>query len=211
MKFYYSFAFIFLNFIALTYADYQTFNLGFKQGYKSVLGTHTLVPITPIKPITPIGSSDYLEGFKLGVLAADSKNQANTRTASPRSNTSSTGTPKIDFSPLSSIDYSTSTAAVARGLEIQLQANKDKRERERMALKEFAQQRDMMKVLAAQISAKLMVYPKLKNYIQVNAPRSLQRSLKYMDNTLITNLADLNALDSYISTIIELDGEKFKK
>mgnify|MGYP006110102689 CR=1 FL=1 len=211
MKYCFSFALIFFNFIALAYADYRTFDLGFKQGYQSVEGRYALAPITPIKPITPIGSSDYLEGFKQGVLEAGSRNQENLRSSSPRAKTVSTGTPKIDFSPLSSIDYSTSTAAVARGLEIKLQAHNNKRERERMALREFAQQRDMQKVVAAQISAKLMVYPKLKKYIQVNAPRSLQRSLKYMDNYLFTNLADLNALDAYISTLIELDAEKFQK
>ncbi len=43
---------------------------GFREGYKSIKGNIALVPICPIEPITPIGSTPFREGIKAGMRAA---------------------------------------------------------------------------------------------------------------------------------------------
>lgn len=43
---------------------------GFEMGYKTVKGNMVIVPICPIGPITPIGSTDYQEGIKAGMAKA---------------------------------------------------------------------------------------------------------------------------------------------
>jgi len=43
---------------------------GFSEGYKSIKGDLTIVPICPIPPITPIGSTSFREGIKKGMEAA---------------------------------------------------------------------------------------------------------------------------------------------
>ena len=43
---------------------------GFEMGYKTVKGNNVIVPICPIEPITPIGSTPYQEGIKAGMKAA---------------------------------------------------------------------------------------------------------------------------------------------
>jgi len=48
------------------------FCAGFKEGYKTVKGDMVIVPIYPIAPITPIGSTDFREGIKAGIKAATS-------------------------------------------------------------------------------------------------------------------------------------------
>lgn len=44
---------------------------GFSEGWKSVKGNLGIVPICPIEPITPIGSTPYREGLKAGAKAAE--------------------------------------------------------------------------------------------------------------------------------------------
>ena len=46
------------------------FCAGFEMGYKTVKGNIEIVPICPIQPITPIGSTPYQEGLKAGIKAA---------------------------------------------------------------------------------------------------------------------------------------------
>ena len=46
------------------------FCAGFEEGYKTVKGNMVIVPICPIPPITPIGSTDFREGIKAGIRAA---------------------------------------------------------------------------------------------------------------------------------------------
>ena len=47
-----------------------TFCEGFAEGYKAVKGNLVIVPICPIPPITPIGSTEYREGLKAGIKKA---------------------------------------------------------------------------------------------------------------------------------------------
>jgi hypothetical protein len=63
---------------------------GFGEGWKTFKGELTIVPICPIEPITPIGSTPYREGLKAGMLAARRAGGGNTGGASSR------GTPE-DF------------------------------------------------------------------------------------------------------------------
>ena len=44
---------------------------GFEEGYKAVKGDMVIVPICPVEPITPIGSTPFREGIKAGVRAAN--------------------------------------------------------------------------------------------------------------------------------------------
>ena len=43
---------------------------GFEEGYKSIKGNNVIVPICPLAPITPIGSTPFREGIKAGIAAA---------------------------------------------------------------------------------------------------------------------------------------------
>jgi len=52
------------------YADKSAFCTGFSEGYKTIKGNMVIVPICPIRPITPIGSTDFREGIKAGMRAA---------------------------------------------------------------------------------------------------------------------------------------------
>lgn len=49
----------------------DNFEAGFEAGYKSIKGEYSIVPICPIPPITPIGSTPYKEGIKAGIRAAE--------------------------------------------------------------------------------------------------------------------------------------------
>tara|TARA_B100000787_G_C16167013_1_gene284445 strand:- start:980 stop:1150 length:171 start_codon:yes stop_codon:yes gene_type:complete len=46
------------------------FCTGFEVGYKSIKGDMVIVPICPIEPITPIGSTPYREGILKGQKVA---------------------------------------------------------------------------------------------------------------------------------------------
>lgn len=48
----------------------SAFCTGFEEGYKSIKGELVIVPICPIEPITPIGSTPFREGIKAGIAAA---------------------------------------------------------------------------------------------------------------------------------------------
>ncbi len=43
---------------------------GFEMGYKTVKGNNVLVPMCPMAPLTPLGSTPYQEGIKAGMAAA---------------------------------------------------------------------------------------------------------------------------------------------
>ena len=43
---------------------------GFKEGYKTILGNNVMVPYCPYAPYTPYGSTDFREGLKAGMIAA---------------------------------------------------------------------------------------------------------------------------------------------
>lgn len=43
---------------------------GFEIGYKTVKGNMVLVPLCPLEPLTPLGSTPYQEGLKAGMKAA---------------------------------------------------------------------------------------------------------------------------------------------
>jgi hypothetical protein len=55
------------------YAGDAEFKKGFEEGYRIGKGDFAIVPIPPIKPITPIGSTDHREGIKAGMLAGKKK------------------------------------------------------------------------------------------------------------------------------------------
>ena len=48
----------------------EAFCTGFSEGWKSVKGNLTIVPICPIAPITPINSTAFREGIKRGIVEA---------------------------------------------------------------------------------------------------------------------------------------------
>ena len=51
-------------------SDRDEFCAGFEEGYKTIKGNMVIVPICPIPPITPIGSTPFREGIKAGMKAA---------------------------------------------------------------------------------------------------------------------------------------------
>lgn len=40
---------------------------GFEEGYKTIMGDGVLVPMCPLEPLTPMGSTPYREGLKAGM------------------------------------------------------------------------------------------------------------------------------------------------
>lgn len=46
------------------------FCAGFDEGYKLVKGDMVLVPLCPLEPLTPLGSTPFREGIKAGIRAA---------------------------------------------------------------------------------------------------------------------------------------------
>mgnify|MGYP003605222643 CR=1 FL=1 len=40
---------------------------GFEEGFKIVKGDMALVPLCPLEPLTPLGSTPYREGIKAGM------------------------------------------------------------------------------------------------------------------------------------------------
>jgi hypothetical protein len=53
-------------------ADRAEFCAGFEEGYRMVKGDLVIAPLCPLKPITPIGSTDFREGIRAGIVAANS-------------------------------------------------------------------------------------------------------------------------------------------
>ena len=60
---------MFLSTVAL--ADQDNFCSGFEEGYKSIKGDMVLVPMCPLAPLTPMGSTDFREGIKAGIRKAN--------------------------------------------------------------------------------------------------------------------------------------------
>lgn len=54
---------ILLSPVALAKSD---FCKGFEVGYKSIKGDFSLVPLCPLQPLTPLGSTPYREGILKG-------------------------------------------------------------------------------------------------------------------------------------------------
>jgi hypothetical protein len=46
------------------------FCAGFAEGFKSIKGDMVLVPLCPLMPLTPLGSTPFREGIKAGIAAA---------------------------------------------------------------------------------------------------------------------------------------------
>lgn len=46
------------------------FCAGFEEGWKTVRGEMSLVPMCPLEPLIPLGSTAYREGLKAGMRAA---------------------------------------------------------------------------------------------------------------------------------------------
>ena len=47
-----------------------TFCGGFSEGYKAIKGELALVPLCPLEPLTPLGSTPFREGVKAGMAKA---------------------------------------------------------------------------------------------------------------------------------------------
>lgn len=70
MKNYFICASLLFGFISLSFAGQNEFCAGFVEGYKSIKGEMVIVPVCPIAPVTPIGSTDFREGIKAGMRKA---------------------------------------------------------------------------------------------------------------------------------------------
>lgn len=46
---------------------------GFAEGWQSIKGSLGVVPICPVEPVTPVGSTPYREGIRAGVAKAQSQ------------------------------------------------------------------------------------------------------------------------------------------
>ena len=64
--------FLFTSLMASTtgFAAESQFCLGFEEGYKTIKGDMIIVPMCPMEPIIPIGSTPFREGIKAGLKAA---------------------------------------------------------------------------------------------------------------------------------------------
>ena len=54
----------------LSFASQDEFCAGFSEGYKSIKGDMVLVPMCPMAPLTPMGTTDFRQGFLAGIRAA---------------------------------------------------------------------------------------------------------------------------------------------
>ena len=50
-------------------ADQDEFCEGFEEGFKAECGDNVMLPLCPMVPLTPLGSTDYREGLKAGMNA----------------------------------------------------------------------------------------------------------------------------------------------
>lgn len=69
-------------------AQAGAFCRGFDEGWKSLRGELVVPPICPIEPITPIGSTPFREGIKLGMAAAQKSGGRNSGGALSRTSRS---------------------------------------------------------------------------------------------------------------------------
>jgi hypothetical protein len=53
-----------------TFCANDDFCAGFEEGYKLLKGDMALVPLCPLEPLTPLGSTPFREGIKAGIRAA---------------------------------------------------------------------------------------------------------------------------------------------
>jgi hypothetical protein len=60
------------------HAQKSAFCRGFSEGWKTAKGELALVPLCPLEPITPIGSTPYREGIKAGLRSAQRRGGGNT-------------------------------------------------------------------------------------------------------------------------------------
>lgn len=51
-------------------ASQSEFCTGFAEGYRLVAGGNALVPLCPLEPLTPLGSTPFREGLREGMRAA---------------------------------------------------------------------------------------------------------------------------------------------
>ena len=52
-------------------ADQKKFCQGFEEGYKTIKGKYVAVPACPAAPASPANSTDFREGIKAGMKAAN--------------------------------------------------------------------------------------------------------------------------------------------
>jgi hypothetical protein len=57
----------------MAHAGQDEFCVGFAEGYKTVKGDISVVPPCPPAPPTPPGSTDFREGIKAGIRAAQTR------------------------------------------------------------------------------------------------------------------------------------------
>ncbi|MEK7241109.1 MAG: hypothetical protein AAB224_11040 [Gemmatimonadota bacterium] len=57
---------------------------GFEEGWKTVKGELAVVPVCPVEPVTPVGSTPYREGIKSGIRAGQRAGGGNTGGGSSR-------------------------------------------------------------------------------------------------------------------------------
>ena len=48
----------------------HTFRTGFEEGYRIIKGDVVVLPLIPLQPVTPYGSTAYREGIKAGIKKA---------------------------------------------------------------------------------------------------------------------------------------------
>jgi hypothetical protein len=49
---------------------HDSFSEGFKVGYLAINGTNTMLPLTPLAPLTSLGMTPFLEGVRASLEAA---------------------------------------------------------------------------------------------------------------------------------------------
>lgn len=52
----------------------NNFQKGFEEGYRMIMGSFSLMPLTPLQPLIPLGSTPFREGLKLGIKHAKNAN-----------------------------------------------------------------------------------------------------------------------------------------
>jgi len=58
---------------SFAFAGQDEFCAGFAEGYKSIKGDLAMVPMCSMAPMTPMGSTDFREGIKAGIRAAQAR------------------------------------------------------------------------------------------------------------------------------------------
>lgn len=50
--------------------SFDQFKAGFEEGYRAIKGNNAVLPVYPVQPVTPVGSTPFREGIKAGIKAA---------------------------------------------------------------------------------------------------------------------------------------------